>query len=101
MPLGPPGVVLVRRAEQLGLEVGNSGKDLRPVAPDLLAADECPVGMHRLLAAVLGIEAGHEGVQVVAVLGVAESLKHLSHQDLASSGISLAMGSTMDRWSWP
>ena len=48
--------------------------------------------MHRLLAAVLGIEAGHESVQVVVVLGIAESLKHLSHQDLASSGISLAMG---------
>jgi hypothetical protein len=36
--------------------------------------------MHGLLAAVLRVEAGDEGVQVVAVLGVAESLKHLSHQ---------------------
>jgi hypothetical protein len=92
VPLGPPGIVLVRRAEQLGLEVGNPGEDLRPVAPDLLVADECPVGMHRLFAAVLGVEAGDEGVQVVVVLGVAESRKHLSHQDLASSGIRLAMG---------
>ena len=48
--------------------------------------------MQGLFAAVLGVEAGDEGVQVVAVLGVAESLEHLSHQDLASSGISLAMG---------
>ena len=82
VPLGPPGVVLLGRAEQLGLEVGNAGEDLGPVIGNLLAADECPVGMHRLLAAVLGIEAGHEGVQVVAVLGVAESLKHLGRQSL-------------------
>ena len=68
---------------------------------DLLAADECPVGMHRLFAAVLGVEAGDEGVQVVTVLGVAESLKHLSHQRprLLKVG-SLAMCPTMDRRSW-
>ena len=36
--------------------------------------------MQRLLAAVLRVEAGDEGVQVMAVLGVAESLKHLGHK---------------------
>jgi hypothetical protein len=80
VPLGPPGVAIVRRAEQLGLEVGHAGKDLGPILPGLLATHECPVGMHRLLAAVLRVKAGDEGVQVVAVLGVAESRKHLSHQ---------------------
>jgi hypothetical protein len=85
VPLGPPGVAIVRRAEEFGLEVGNAGKDLGPVAAYLLAAHECPVGMHGLLAAVLAVEAGDKGVQVVAILGVAESLKHLSvTNDLAS-----------------
>jgi hypothetical protein len=52
--------------------------------------------MHGLLAAVVRVKAGDEGVQVVIVLGVAESLKHLSHQDLLPpfrEGSSLAMSS--------
>jgi hypothetical protein len=50
--------------------------------------------MHGLLAAVLRVKAGYEGVQFVAVLGVAESLKHLSHQVPASRTVSsLAMSS--------
>ena len=54
----------------------------------------------RLLAAVLWITGGDEGVQVVAVLGVAESLKHRSRQALDSGTVSsLAMKPTMDRWS--
>jgi hypothetical protein len=80
VPLGPAGVAFTRRAEQLGLEVRNAGEDRGPVLPDLLPAHERPVGMHRLLAAVLRVEAGDEGVQVVAVLGVAESLKRLGYQ---------------------
>ena len=56
----------------------------------------------RLLAAVLRITVGDDGIQVVAVLGVAESLKHRSHQALDSGAVSsLAMKPTMDRWSWP
>jgi hypothetical protein len=42
--------------------------------------------MYGLLAAVVRVEAGDESVQVVVVLGVAESLKHLSHQDLSPPG---------------
>jgi hypothetical protein len=56
----------------------------------------------RLLAAVLRIAVGDDGIQVVAVLGIAESLKHRSHQALDSGALSsLAMKPTMDRWSWP
>ena len=56
----------------------------------------------QLLAAVLRITGGDDGIQVVAVLGVAESLKHRSHQALDSGAVSsLAMKPTMDRWSWP
>lgn len=92
VPLGPPGVASVRLAEQLGPEVGHAGKDLRPVAADLLASYKRPVGMHWLLAAIHRVEAVHEGVQVVTVLGVAETLNHLSHQALTSQDVSsLAM----------
>jgi hypothetical protein len=42
--------------------------------------------MDGLLAAVPRVEAGHEGVQVVGVLGVAESLEHVRHLRLASWG---------------
>jgi hypothetical protein len=100
VPLGPPSVALVGRAQQLGLEVGNAGKDLGPVLAGLLAAHECPVGMHRLLAAVVRVKAGDEGVQVVVVLGVAESLKHLSHQRPRLLKKVVSWGPTMDRRSW-
>jgi hypothetical protein len=80
VPLGPAGVAAVSPTEQRGLEVGDAGEDLGPVLVDLLAAHERPVGMQRLLAVVLRVEAGDEGVQVLAVLGVAESLKHLGHK---------------------
>jgi hypothetical protein len=54
----------------------------------------------RLLAAVLRITIGDNGLQVVAVLGIAESLKLRSHQALDSGTVStLAMKPTMDRWS--
>jgi hypothetical protein len=56
----------------------------------------------RLLATVLRIKGGEEGVQPWPFLGIAESLKHLSHQALDSWNVSsLAMKPTMDRWSWP
>jgi hypothetical protein len=51
-----------------------------------------------LLAAVLQITVGDDGIQVVAILGVAESLKHRSHQALDSGTVSsLAIKPTMDR----
>jgi hypothetical protein len=42
-------------------------------------------GVHRLLAAVLRVEAGDEGIQVVTVLGVAESLDHLGRHATSRS----------------
>jgi hypothetical protein len=74
------------RAQQLGPEVEDAGEDLGPVGPHLLGTHERPVRMDGLLAAVPRVEAGHEGVQVVGVLGVAESLEHVSHLRLASWG---------------
>jgi hypothetical protein len=74
VPLAPAGVALMGRAQPLGPEVGDAGEDLGPVGPHLLGAHERPVRMDGLLAAVPRVEAGHEGVQVVRVLGVAESL---------------------------
>ena len=52
----------------------------------------------RLHAAVLRINHGRRrSIEVVAVLGIAESLKHLSHQALDSGTVSsLAMKPTMD-----
>jgi hypothetical protein len=41
--------------------------------------------MHRLLAAVLRVEAGHEGVHVVTVVGVAEPLDHLGRHATSRS----------------
>src|SRR5262245_27271268 len=58
VPLGPPDVILVRRAEQSGPESLERWQDLGPVLPGLLAAQEWPVGMHGLLAAVPRVEGG-------------------------------------------
>jgi hypothetical protein len=102
VPLGPPGVANLLRPEEFGPEVGHAGKDRGPVAADLLAADKGPVGMHRLLAAVARVEAGDEGVQVVTVLGVTESLDHLGHHSprLPGKGPVSPEAPTMDRRSW-
>jgi hypothetical protein len=44
VPLGPPAVAHLGRAEQLGPEVGHAGKDLGPVAADLVGADKARSG---------------------------------------------------------
>jgi hypothetical protein len=62
MPLGPTGVVLARRPDQIGVEVGDVGEDLRPVRADLRAAEEGWIRMQGLLAAVLRVKASDEGV---------------------------------------
>src|SRR3954469_2899664 len=77
MPLGPAHRTHACRAEQLGAEVGDTLEDRPPVLPHLAAADERPVGVDRLLAAVLRIEARNKGVEVMPILGVMKPLKQL------------------------
>jgi hypothetical protein len=60
-PLGT-GVVLARRPDQVGVEVGDAGEHLRPVRADLLGAEEGSIRMQGLLAAVLRVKASDEGV---------------------------------------
>src|ERR1700687_4283412 len=78
VPLRPVGVPRLRRAQQLGLEIRHPVKHCRPVPAYLLPSGEGPVRVHRLFAAVSRVKAVHEGVQIVPVLGVAQSLEYVS-----------------------
>ena len=82
VPLGPP-VSPSSPSGALGLEVGHADKDLGPVLPGLLAAHDAGRDA-RLLAAVLGVKAGDEAVQVVAVLGARSRSNTSGTNNLAS-----------------
>ena len=64
--------------DTLGPEIRHAIKHRRPVPAYLIPPGEGPIRVNRLLAAVAGVKAAHEAVQIVPVQGVAQSLDYLS-----------------------
>ncbi len=62
----------------ISLRVARPSDDVSPVPAHLLTPGEDPVRVHRLVAAIVRVKAGHERVQIMPVLGILKSLKHVS-----------------------
>src|SRR5215218_1096032 len=62
-----------------GLEVGEALEHARPVLVHLSLTPESPVGVGRLLAPVIGVEAFHHRIGVMTVHGLSQTFDHRRH----------------------